>query len=394
MISLLLALIYIAFISLGLPDAVLGAAWPLISDVFLVPVSSMGIVTIIISAGTVISSLNSDRLISKMGVHKVTSFSVLLTAISLFGFSTSPSFFILCLWAIPYGLGAGSVDTALNNFVAVHYESKHMSWLHCMWGIGATLGPSIMGMALTGGYNFRMGYSVLFAIQIILSAILFISSPIWKTKTLASLTTEEKNEKRTLSIKEIFSIKGVPQIVIAFFCFCAIEHTTGLWASSYLVFNRGVKPEVAAGFGALFYFGITIGRGICGFIAMKFNDKQMIRVGSFLMALGLSILFIPANEKIAFVGLALVGVGSAPVFPCIIHSTPLNFGVKNSQAITGVEMACAYTGTLTMPALFGVIGRTISFNTYPIFIGILLILMIVMYELMLKRVHGGKKNEN
>ncbi len=389
MVSILLALIYISFISLGLPDAVLGSAWPLISEEFGVPVSGMGIVTIIISAGTIFSSLNSSRLINKIGVHKVTAFSVLLTAVSLLGFSFSPSFLVLCLWAVPYGLGAGSVDAALNNYVAVNFESKHMSWLHCMWGAGATLGPYIMGMALTGGYSFRTGYIILFIIQAILSTVIFISSPVWKVNTKNVDNPETK--QRTLSLKEIFKIRGVKQITIAFLCFCAIEQTTGLWASSYLVYNRGVLPEIAAGFSALFYFGITVGRGICGFIAMKYNDKQMIRAGAAIMAIGMGVLFIPFGEYTAFIGLALVGLGSAPVFPCIIHSTPDNFGVINSQAITGVQMASAYTGTLIMPALFGVIGREISFSLYPVFIGVLLTVMFLMYETMLKKVKVADK---
>ncbi len=391
MISLLLALIYISFISLGLPDAVLGSAWPLVSEEFGIPISNMGIVTIIISAGTIISSLNSNRLINKIGVHKVTTLSVLITAISLFGFSSSPSFFVLCLWAIPYGLGAGSVDTALNNYVAVNFESKHMSWLHCMWGIGATLGPYIMGMALTSGFNFRTGYIILFIIQAVLSIIIFISSPVWKKKE--NNVEHSEKQSRVLSLKEIFKIHGVKQLALAFFCFCAIEQTTGLWASSYLVYNRGISPEVAAGFSALFYLGITIGRGICGFIAMKFNDKQMIRAGTIIMVIGISVLFIPIGEYTAFIGLVLIGLGSAPVFPCIIHSTPYNFGVADSQAITGVQMASAYTGTLIMPALFGIIGREISFSLYPIFIGVLLIIMLSMYEIMLKVVDKSKKKQ-
>ncbi len=386
MVSILLALIYIVFISLGLPDAVIGSAWPIMSEELGVPISGMGIVTIIISVGTIISSLNSDRLINKIGVHKITVVSVLLTAVSLFGFSFSPSFLVLCLWALPYGLGAGSVDAALNNYVAVNFESKHMSWLHCMWGVGATLGPYIMGMALTGGYSFRTGYIVLFVIQAILAIVIFISSPIWKATTKNISGAEKK--QRTLSLKEVLSIRGVKQIAAAFFCFCAIEQTTGLWASSYLVYNRGIPPEIAAGFSALFYLGITIGRGICGFIAMKYNDKQMIRAGTAIMAIGMGVLFIPFGEYTAFIGIALIGLGSAPVFPCIIHSTPYNFGVTHSQAITGVQMASAYTGTLIMPALFGVIGREISFTLYPVFIGVILIVMFLMYETMLKKVKG------
>lgn len=391
MISLLLVLIYISFISLGLPDAVLGSAWPLVSEEFGVPISNMGIVTIIISAGTIISSLNSTKLINKLGVHKVTALSVILTAISLLGFSSSSSFLVLCLWGIPYGLGAGSVDTALNNYVAVNFESKHMNWLHCMWGVGATLGPYIMGMALTGGHTFRTGYIVLSGIQAVLSIIIFISSPIWKMKKENVNSTEE--QKSSLSLVQIFKIKGVKQIAVAFFCFCAIEQTTGLWASSYLVYIRQVEPELAAGFSALFYLGITIGRGICGFIAIKYNDKQMIRTGSLIMAIGLAVLFIPFGKYTAFMGLTLIGLGSAPVFPGIIHSTPYNFGVTHSQAITGVEMASAYTGTLIMPALFGVISREISFSLYPVFIGVILIIMFFMYEIMLKKTEVNK-NEN
>ncbi len=384
MISLLLALIYISFISLGLPDAVLGSAWPVISEDFGTSISNMGIVTIIISAGTIISSLNSNRIINKIGVHKVTAISVAVTAVSLFGFSTSPSFWILCLWAIPYGLGAGSVDTALNNYVAINFESKHMSWLHCMWGVGATLGPYIMGMALTGGFSFRTGYIILFAIQAVLSAIIFISSPVWKKAKVENNSYVEQ-QKRTLSLKEIFKIRGVKQIALAFLCFCSVELTAGMWASSYLVYSHSVSPEIAAGFTALFYLGITIGRGICGFIAIKYSDNQMIRAGTIIMAVGMAVLFIPLGEYTAFIGLSLVGLGSSPVFPCIIHSTPHNFGIENSQAVTGVLMASAYTGTLVIPALFGVIGRGISFDLYPVFLGVILAVMFLMYELMRKK---------
>ncbi len=385
MISLLLPLIYLTFISLGLPDAVLGSAWPVISNEFSVSISNMGIVTIIISAGTIFSSLNSDRLIHKLGVHKITAMSVFSTAISLFAFSQTNSFLALCLCAIPYGLGAGSVDAALNNYVAVNYESKHMSWLHCMWGVGATLGPYIMGAVLTAGTSFRLGYIILFVIQIILSIVIIISKPIWKNK----IETISANENyKVLSLKEIFKLPGVPFIAVAFFCFCAAESTAGFWASSYLVYNRGIAPEIATSFASLFYLGITIGRGICGFIAIKFHDREMIRAGAFLMLIGILILFIPTYEITAFLGIAIIGLGSAPIFPCIIHSTPENFGVKNSQAVTGVQMASAYTGTLAMPALFGIIGNSIDFSLYPVYLGIIILTMLIMYEITLKKVRN------
>lgn len=382
MIGLLIAVIYLSFISLGLPDAVLGSAWPFIIEEFGVTVSSMGIVTIIISAGTIFSSLKSNYLIIKVGVFKIVVASIFITAISLLGFAFSNSFLMLCLLAIPYGLGAGCIDAALNNYVAVNFESKHMSWLHCMWGVGATTGPYVMGRVLTNNLSFKGGYVILFVIQLIIALIVLFSKNAWKLKS----NDKNSEEKVILSLKEIFKIKGVLQIAIAFFCFCAIEHTTGLWASSYLVYNRGVDASVAAGFTALFYLGITIGRGVNGFIAMKYNDKQMIRAGFFIMAVGIIVLMLPFSNTFAFVGLALIGLGSSPVYPCIIHSTPENFGKTNSQAITGVQMASAYTGTLFMPALFGVLGKYISFDLYSLYIGFILIIMIVMYEKLLKKV--------
>ncbi len=388
MIGLLLAIIYLSFISLGLPDAVLGSAWPVISEEFNVPISNMGIITILVSAGTIISSLNSGKIINKLGEFKTTLFSVVLTAISLIGYAFSPNFIVLCFWSVPYGLGAGSVDAALNNFVSVHFESKHMSWLHCMWGLGATAGPYIMGLALTNNLTYSGGYIILFVIQGILSALIFISKPVWSKANSVQLFSEDGHveKQKNLSLKEVFKINGVKQIVIAFFCFSAVEQTTGLWASSYLVYVRSIEPELAASFAALFYLGITVGRGICGFIAMKYSDKQMIRAGCVVMALGVIVLLLPLSDIMAFFGLALIGFGSAPVFPCIIHSTPYNFGIENSQSVTGVQMAMAYTGTLTMPALFGVIGRNISFNVYPIFIAIFIFGLVFMYEWLQRKI--------
>ncbi len=389
MIHLLLPLIYLAFISLGLPDAVLGSAWTIISGEFNVPLSSMGIITITISAGTIFSSLQSDRLTKKLGVQMVTAISVGGTAIALFGFSISNSFLMLFLFAIPYGLGAGSVDAALNNYVALHFESKHMSWLHCMWGVGATLGPYIMGMALSNNMGFRSGYMILFIIQAALTAVLFFSKPAWKMKESHAETSEHKSEK-ILTLREILKISGVPQIMIAFACVCGIEQTAGLWASSYLVLNRGVVAETAATFGALFFLGMTIGRGASGFITMKFNDSQMIRGGQVVVAIGIAALFMPFGTMFAFVGLIIMGLGLAPLYPCVIHSTPDNFGTKNSQAIIGVQMASAYTGSLAMPAIFGIVANNINIALYPFYLGIMLLMLFVMYEFLLKIVRASK----
>lgn len=387
MIIILITVIYLSFISLGLPDAVLGSSWNIIAKEFNTSISNMGILTIIISAGTIISSLNSDLLIKKLGVHKITSISIFITAISMLGFALSPSFLVLCLWAIPYGLGAGNVDAALNNYVAINFESKHMSWLHCMWGIGATLGPYIMSIALINNLDFRGGYIILFLIQIILATIILVSYPVWKIKNNEQLY---KENKKHLKLNEVLKIKGVLQIGITFFFFCSIEQTTGLWASNYLIFIKNVSPEIATGFTSLFYLGITIGRGINGFFAMKFSNTQMIRFGSIVMLLGVFILFIPSNEIITYIGLAMIGLGSSPIYPSIIHSIPIMFGVDKSQSITGVQMASAYTGTLVMPALFGIIGNEFSFDFYPVFITIMLIMMIFMYEKCLREIKKGQ----
>lgn len=385
MTSLLIVIIYLAFISLGLPDGLLGSAWPVMYGEFVVPVSYAGIVSTIICVGTIISSLQSDRLTRKLGTGKVTALSVATTAIALFGFASSHSFFAVCLWAVPYGLGAGCVDAALNNYVALHYESHHMSWLHCMWGLGATVGPYIMGWVLTGGHVWNLGYKYVGIIQIVLTGILIFSLPLWKGRTVQNQDGEEvEMESKALSLPEIIRIPGAKEIMVAFFCYCGLEQTAGLWASSYLVLQRGIDVETAARFASLFYLGITIGRGICGFITMKLNDRQMIRLGFGIIGIGIAILILPLGETMALIGLVMVGLGCAPVYPCIIHSTPEHFGAENSQAIIGVQMASAYIGSASLPPLFGLIANHIHPGLYPFYLAIVLILMAVMHTKLCK----------
>ena len=383
MIHLLLVVIYIAFISLGLPDGLLGAAWPTMYQEFQVPVSYAGTIYMIICAGTVLSSLMSDRLTRRFGPGLVTAVSVAATAAALLGFSISNSYQMLCLWAIPYGLGAGSVDASLNNYVALHYESRHMSWLHCMWGLGATMGPYLMEFALTGGDPWNMGYRYVFMIQTVLVVILFMSLPMWKKRTGESFQSSE--EDRPLSIKEILTIPGAKEIMITFFAYEAVEQTTALWAGSYLALNRGLSEEAAAGFAALFFLGITVGRAISGFVTMKFNDKTMIRMGCGIVLAGIAILFLPGVAA-AKAGLILTGFGCAPIYPCIIHSTPEHFGEDKSQAIVGIQMASAYSGNVTMPPLFGLIANHISISLLPVFLSMALAGMFLMHERMLRQV--------
>ena len=386
MVNILLAVIYMAFISLGLPDSLLGAAWPSMYTEFGVPLSYAGVVSMIIAFGTIVSSLQSDRMTRKLGTGMVTAISVAMTAMALFGFSFSHSFIALCLWAIPYGLGAGSVDASLNNYVALHYESRHMSWLHCMWGVGATLGPYIMGYALTGGQSWNAGYRYIGIIQVFLTAILLLSLPLWLKRTAVNGgetdadTSVDKKSGKALSLREIFSIPGAKEVMLCFFCYCALEQTTGLWASSYLNIYRGISPETAARYAALFYIGITIGRAISGFITMKLNDKQMIRLWQVIITIGLVMLLLPFSQNLSLFGLIVIGLGCAPIYPCIIHSTPAHFGADKSQAIIGVQMACAYIGTCLMPPVFGLIANYISVALLPVFLFVFLILMVVMHE--------------
>lgn len=385
MFQLLLLIIYLSFISLGLPDALLGAAWPSMYRELHVSISYAGAISMIIAFGTIISSLQSDRLTRKLGTGKVTAISVAMTAVALFGFSTSHSFVALCLWAIPYGLGAGSVDASLNNYVALHYESKHMSWLHCMWGIGAAAGPYIMGYVLTNGRSWNSGYRVISVLQIILTMILIFSLPLWKNRPEIIDDNGQEVSAKALSLREVIRIPGAKEIMVCFFCYCALEQTAGLWASSYLSLYKGVSAETAATFASMFYIGITVGRALSGFVTMKLNDVQMIRLGQVLIAVGILIMFLPFGQTLSLVGLIVIGLGCAPIYPCIIHSTPTHFGADKSQAIIGIQMASAYVGTLLMPPVFGLIANHITVALLPAYLFIILILMFVMHEALTKK---------
>lgn len=384
MVHLLLAIIYIAFISLGLPDSLLGAAWPVMHEDLGAPLSYAGIISMIIAFGTVVSSLQSDRLTLWLGTGKVTAISVAMTATALFGFSASSEFWMLCLWAIPYGLGAGGVDAALNNYVALHCRSWHMSWLHCMWGVGAATGPYIMGMALEMGKGWSAGYHIIAVMQVVLTIILFASLPLWKERK-DEVQADSGHKRKPLSLREIFRISGAREILVAFFCYSAVEQTCGLWASSFLNLSKGISAEQAASFGAMFFIGITVGRAINGFLAMRMHDESMIRMGQVLILLGIVTVMLPAGDAVALAGLILIGLGCAPIYPCIIHSTPTHFGKEKSQAIIGVQMAAAYIGTMLMPPLFGILANHLSISLLPIYLLVLLAIMAFMHERLIQK---------
>ena len=378
MFSLLLAIIYLSFISLGLPDSLLGSAWPVMRAELAAPLSFAGVISMIIASGTIVSSLLSERLTRRLGTGLVTAGSVALTAAALFGFSVSPSLAALCLWAVPYGLGAGAIDAALNNYVALHYSSRHMSWLHCFWGVGASISPYIMAAALSRTGQWQLGYRTVSLIQIVLTVLLFLSLPLWR-KTAAGEPAGDNAP--LLGLRGAVRIPGVPNILLAFFAYCGAETTAGLWASSYLAGVRGVAPETAAGFASLFYLGITFGRFLNGFVADRLGDRRMIRIGALVMGAGTLLILLPLPSPLpALAGLLIFGLGCAPVYPSIIHATPLNFGAENSQAIIGVQMASAYVGTTFMPPLFGLLANAISLRLFPLFLAALLLLLAGMTE--------------
>ncbi len=380
MATLLLALLYVAFVSLGLPDSLTGSAWPVMHQDLGVALSSAGVITMIISFGTVVSSLLSDRLTAKFGTGAVTAVSTLLTALALFGFSVSNAFWQLCIIALPYGLGAGAIDAALNNYVALYYSSRHMSWLHGFWGLGALISPYIMGACLTGSLGWRGGYRTVSIIQTVLTAILFVSLPFWR-KTTQKFEEKDKRVGKALGLKRVFKLKGVVWLLVAFFCYCAAEATAMLWASSYLVRNRGISEETAATFGSLFYIGMTAGRMLCGFVTEKLGDKKLIRIGAAGMLLGIALLALPVQTDVfALAGFVVIGFGCAPVYPSIIHQTPTSFGEENSQSVIGVQMASAYIGTTFMPPLFGLIAQYIDIGLLPIYLLLFTVFMFVCTE--------------
>ncbi len=378
MFSLLLAMIYISFVSLGLPDAILGAAWPIMHQDLGVEISMAGFVSMVISLGTICSSLFSDRLTKWLGAGKVTAISVGLTALALLGFSLSGRYWMLILWAIPYGLGAGSVDAALNNYVALHYSSRHMSWLHCMWGIGASTGPYIMGLVLSRGMGWGSGYRIIGLLQIALCLVLFFTLPLWKKNTAAEKT--EGKSSPALSFRQILAIPGAKEVFVAFFCYCALEQTAILWASTYMVDYLGIAEETAATLGSLFLMGITLGRAIAGFLTSRLNDGNMIRLGQALIGLGLLAMLLPLGSWADIGGILVIGLGCAPIYPSIIHSTPTHFGAERSQAIIGVQMASAYVGCLVMPPVFGLIANHVSVSLLPVYLLFALCLMVFMHE--------------
>ena len=376
MYSLLLALIYLAFISLGLPDSLLGSGWPVMHAELAVPVSSMGVVSMVISGGTIVSSLMSDRLTRKLGTGGVTVVSVFLTVLALLGFSFSNKFWMLIAFAVPYGLGAGAIDAALNNYVALHYKARHMSWLHCFWGVGTIVSPFVMSWALTYR-TWNDGYRTVALVQLAIAVLLLVTLPVWKANKTAAETKQQ-----SVGVRGALKIKGVPYILTGFFAYCAAEATAMQWASTYFAEVKGLPAERAAGLAALFYIGITAGRFVSGFVTDRLGDRNMIRLGTGVLICGIGALALPtASYTAAIAAFLVIGFGCAPIYPCIIHSTPANFGAENSGAIIGIQMAGAYVGSTFVPPFFGLLGNALGFSIMPVYLLCFVVLMIAMTEL-------------
>ena len=376
MVSLLLVIIYISFVSLGLPDAILGAAWPVMYPAFDVPVSWMGVITLIMSAGTVVSSLFLDRLVRKFGTGLLTACSVAVTAIAMAGFASARSYWELLFWAIPYGLGAGSVDAALNNYVAIHYASRHMSWLHCMWGLGAMTGPYIMGLVLSGGAAWNVGYLSIAILQFALTAALFISIPKWKR----SAAQQEQQTQAPLTIGQVLAVPGAKAVMLTFLCYCALEQTIGQWISSYLVLHLQMPEERAAAVAGVFFAGITFGRLLSGFMTIRYSDKQMLRIGFFVVTVGIVLMMLPLGQIGAVAAILIIGLGGAPIYPCLMHSIPDYFGEDKSQAIIGILMAGAYVGMCITPSVYGVIADAVGPWILPLASMLMTLVMIFSFE--------------
>lgn len=377
MYTLLLAVIYLVFISLGLPDSLLGSGWPTMRLVFDQPLSAAGAVSMVITGGTICSSLLSERLTAKLSTRGVTVASVFLSAAALFGFSVSTRFWMLCLWAVPYGLAAGCIDSAINNYVALHYRSRHMSWLHCFWGVGTVISPCVMSWALRHS-GWQLGYRTVALMQLAIGVVLVLTLPVWNIHRDEAQTARAG---QVLGIRGALKIKGAPSLFVGFFAYCGAEGTSILWASSYLAGERGFSAQRAAASAAVLYVGITVGRFVSGFIADKVGDRGMIRLGTGVIAAALAVLALPGGGELgALLGLGLLGLGNAPVYPAIIHATPANFGEENSQGIIGMQMASAYVGSTLMPPLFGLIANRAGLGWMPLFLALLILLMITMLE--------------
>ena len=385
MTALLLAVIYLAFISLGLPDSLLGSGWPTMQNDFDVPSSYAGYVSMSISFMTIISALIAPTLIRKFKTNQIVVFSILLTVLGLMGFSFASSYAMLFLFVIPYGLGAGSVDSALNNYVAKHYSSSVMNFLHCFYGVGAMISPYIMSLALSRA-RWNEGYRWTAYIQSGIMLVCLLSFPLWKKNA----ETSDDDESDSTGIISALKIRGVIPTLIAFYAYCSGEATCFLWTSSYFVGTKhGISAELAAAFGSLIFGGLMLGRLISAFVSNKLGDRLLIRIGIAVESVGILLIFLPHKGYIpAAVGFVIIGIGMGPVYPAIQHMAPENFGRKNSAAVIGLQMASAYIGSTFMPMVFGLLQQALGIAIMPMYLTFFAVLNIGLLEFAYKRIQS------
>ena len=390
MATLILLIIFIDFIGLGIPDSLFGPAWPAIYAELALPVSMGSIVSLMNTAGTVISSLSSAYLIKKFGTARVTAFSTVLTAIALLGFSFSNNFIFLCLFSIPLGLGGGAIDSALNNYVALHYKAVHMNFLHCFYGVGVTVSPFFMSLALSDNNNWRGGYRLAFFVQVIIAAITVLSLPLWRRVSKKQYGYEDSPQE-TVSIFKLAKSRKVRLTWLAFISSCAIECVCGAWGSTYLVETMGMSEENAAKAIMFYYMGMAIGRFLSGILAVRLSSWHIIYMGCGVLALAIFLLFLPLGVVATAAALFLVGVGNGPIFPNLTHLTPHNFGQDISQSVMGSQMAAAYIGIMVFPPLYGIMAQNITPAVFPYYISVFFVALTVSVILIYREVYTRKK---
>lgn len=384
MATLLLLVIYVSFIGLGIPDSLFGAAWPAIYQELQLPVSMASCVTLLISGCTVIASLLSAKIINRFGTAGVTAASTALTAAALLGFSLSANLAWLCLFAVPLGLGAGAIDSALNNYVALHYKAAHMSFLHCFYGIGVSISPYFMSLALSNG-NWRSGYRTAFLIQLVIAVITVLSLPLWKRVSAGKAAAEDMVPSKSLRISEMMRMPSVRTVWFIFICSCGIEYTCGIWGSTYLVQSRGLPMDAAAGIITFYYIGMALGRFLSGLLASKLSSWKLIFMGQGILIAALLLLILPLPPAAAGIGLFVIGLGNGPIFPNLIHLTPSNFGKDISQSVMGTQMAASYIGIMLIPPVFGLIAQPFGTGLLPCFLLVLFAIMLTATAVLLRK---------
>ena len=376
MATLLLIIIYLAFIGLGLPDSLFGTAWPAIYTELDLPLSYGSAITITCSLCTTLSSLFSVHLIRKLGTNKVTAICTALTAIALFGFSFADSFLMLCLLSIPLGLGAGAIDNGLNAYVSLHYSATQMSFLHSCYGVGVTISPYILSLVISGEQGWRGGYRIAFYIQLFITLVMFLTLPVWH-KAHGKTQTQEERKPKALTLKELLALPGIKAVWCIFLCSCAIEFLCGAWGSTFLVEYKGLSIDKAAGMVMFYYLGITLGRFFSGILATKLSCLQIVKIGEYIIAAALLILLLPLPTMFSAVGLFLVGFGNGPLYPNFSYLTPINFGEENAEAVMGTEQVAAYIGCTAVPALFGILAQKFGLWLFPVYLLIFFVPLVI-----------------